>query len=85
MELYNYQAKIVKVVDGDTFEFIVDLGLNVYRRMRIRLKKVDTPELRSRNANERLHAREATLLARQLLVPGKSVYIHTDKDKTGKY
>ena len=36
--LYTYN-----VVDGDTFDFDVDLGFYLTHRIRVRLAKVDTP------------------------------------------
>ncbi len=44
MNLYHYQAKVFNVVDGDTLDVTVDLGLRVTIEMRIRLYGVNTPE-----------------------------------------
>lgn len=42
--MYEYNAKIDRVVDGDTVDFIVDLGFNISTKIRTRLIGVDTPE-----------------------------------------
>ncbi len=42
--MYEYIAKVDRVVDGDTVDFIVDLGFNVNIKIRTRLIDVDTPE-----------------------------------------
>ena len=42
--MYEYRAKLKKVVDGDTLDFVVDLGFNVHTTIRTRLMGVDTPE-----------------------------------------
>jgi micrococcal nuclease len=42
--VYEYKAKVDRVVDGDTVDFIVDLGFNVNIKIRTRLVGVDTPE-----------------------------------------
>ncbi len=42
--MYEYNAKVDRVVDGDTVDFIVDLGFNVNIKIRTRLMGVDTPE-----------------------------------------
>jgi micrococcal nuclease len=42
--MYEYRAKIKRVVDGDTVDFIVDLGFSVHITIRTRLLGVDTPE-----------------------------------------
>ena len=41
---WKYRARLVEIIDGDTMDFIVDLGFNITRKMRIRLKNVDTAE-----------------------------------------
>jgi len=47
--MYRYQAKLIRVVDGDTVDAEIDLGFNIYIRERIRLMGIDTPETRTRN------------------------------------
>jgi len=42
--VYEYKAKVDRVVDGDTVDFIVDLGFNVQIKIRGRLAGVNTPE-----------------------------------------
>ena len=42
--MYEYKATVDRVVDGDTVDFIVDLGFSVKIKIRGRLAGVDTPE-----------------------------------------
>jgi micrococcal nuclease len=42
--MYNYKAKLLKVVDGDTVDLFIDLGFETWIRRRIRLMGVNTPE-----------------------------------------
>ena len=42
--MYEYKATVDRVVDGDTVDFIVDLGFSVKIKIRTRLAGVDTPE-----------------------------------------
>jgi len=42
--LYNYKARILRVIDGDTFLLDVHLGFNVHITEKIRLLGVNTPE-----------------------------------------
>ena len=42
--MYNIH-RIVKVVDGDTFDVVIDLGFNIYIEVRVRLAGIDTPEM----------------------------------------
>ena len=54
--MYEYECEIVRVVDGDTIDTTVSLGFDTYIRGssgRIRLYGVDTPETRSRDAEEK--------------------------------
>ncbi|MBU1864174.1 MAG: thermonuclease family protein [Candidatus Omnitrophica bacterium] len=44
-EPFLYKAAIERVVDGDTIILNIDLGFDVWRRQRIRLRGIDTPEL----------------------------------------
>lgn len=81
--LYTYKAKCINVVDGDTFDFEVDLGFHLQKKIRVRLMEVDTPELRSAIEQERKHAREAKAFVETLLLD-KQMTIHTEKS-TGIY
>ena len=40
--MYKYKAKLVRVVDGDTADVMIDLGFNVWTKQRLRFKGVDT-------------------------------------------
>ena len=80
--LYSYRATLVRVVDGDTVDLDVDLGFRVTQRMRVRLAKIDAPEVRGK---ERKAGLEATRQLRELLIDAEELFIQTDKDKTGKY
>lgn len=42
--MYTYNAKVVRVLDGDTVEFLVDLGFNIFVKEKFRLFGIDTPE-----------------------------------------
>ena len=42
--MYQYRAKILNVVDGDTFDVDIDLGFHIHIHERVRLLNVDTPE-----------------------------------------
>ena len=48
--MYEYNCRIVKVVDGDTIDVDIDLGFDILlSNQRIRLNGVDTPESRTRD------------------------------------
>jgi len=59
--MYEYNALVTRVVDGDTFDATVDLGFGVFKKHRFRLKDVDTPETwRPKTEAENEHGLKAT-------------------------
>lgn len=42
--MYEFDAIVCNVVDGDTVDALVDLGFRMYTRQRLRLAGLDTPE-----------------------------------------
>ena len=42
--MYEYSAKILRVVDGDTLDLMISLGLDIHVKERVRLLDVNTPE-----------------------------------------
>ena len=51
--MYEYNAKIDRVVDGDTIDVIIDLGFSVWKKMRVRMEGINTPESRTRDLEEK--------------------------------
>jgi len=43
--MYEYPARLVEVIDGDTIDVTVDLGFHIHRTVRLRLAGVDTDEI----------------------------------------
>lgn len=56
---YTYRARVTNVVDGDTLDCEIQLGFYVAATHRLRLLRVDTAELNSRDPLERAKALEA--------------------------
>ena len=53
--MYEYNSVIRKIVDGDTVDVDIDLGFGVWLKdQRIRLHGIDTPECRTRDAEEKI-------------------------------
>ena len=50
--MYEYQAKITNIVDGDTFDLDIDLGFHIHLHERIRILDLDTPEKRGEKEKE---------------------------------
>ena len=63
--MYQYKAKITRIIDGDTVDCDIDLGFKVIlAKQRIRLYGIDTPESRTRDKVEKKYG----LLAKKFLV-----------------
>lgn len=77
--MFEYQAKVFNVVDGDTLDVEIDLGFKIATKQRIRLAHVDTPEKGQENYAE------AKKLVEDLTL-NKNVFLRTSKpSKWGYY
>ena len=50
----------MKVLDGDTIDVLIDLGFDLFKKERVRIAGVDTPEKRTRNLEEKELGIDAT-------------------------
>jgi micrococcal nuclease len=75
---YTYKAMITRVVDGDTFDLTVDLGMRVSTLIRVRVRGVNAPELRTAEGK----VLKATLVS---MLEGKPCTVTTHKDPGDKY
>ena len=82
--MYKYSAEIIRIVDGDTIDCIIDVGFNIFIKQRIRLLDIDVCETyRPKSDKEK----EIGLKAKQYLkdtILNQHVLIET-KQKRGKY
>ena len=53
-------TEITKVLDGDTIDVLIDLGFDLFKKERVRIAGVDTPEKRTRNLEEKALGVDAT-------------------------
>ena len=51
--MYEYKAVVDRVVDGDTIDVTIDLGFSVWKKMRVRMEGINTPESRTRDLEEK--------------------------------
>lgn len=76
--MYEYQCKLVRVIDADTVVLDVDLGWNVWlTKQHCRLRGINAPERyteEGKRATEYMHA-----------IVGQEMVITTDVDKTGSF
>jgi len=58
---YNFRVtEINRVLDGDTIDVTIDLGFDLYKKERVRVAGVDTPEKRTKNLEEKSLGIDAT-------------------------
>jgi len=83
--MYEYKGNVYKVVDGDTVYILADLGFGTYRKIKIRIKGIDTAEIYSPSCEAELqHGREAKQFVKDE-INNKNITFISYKDKTGKY
>ena len=85
--MYEYNCTIVRVVDGDTVDVDIDLGFDTWRcGERIRLYGIDTPECRTRDAEEKAAGFLAKEFVEDALHVGGTYRLQTkEKGKFGRY
>lgn len=74
--------ELIKVINGDTIEGYVDLGLRHYITMRLRLQGVIAPSMRSKDPKEREQAKAAKMWLQQRLMKHS---LHVQIYKTNKF
>jgi len=79
---YIYDVELVYIVDGDTFDFRFDLGLNNEFTTRIRLLNVDSPE---KYGLEKEAGLQVKRLVENLFAKGYLITVETHKDKKGSF
>ena len=84
--MFEYNCKIVKVIDGDTADVDIDLGFGVWlKKQRIRFYGIDTPESRTRDLEEKKYGLMAKEMVLAHLPIGSTQILRTHKDGVGKY
>lgn len=81
--MYDYPAKILAVVDGDTLDIVRDAGCDILQPMRIRFSKINAPETSTPEGKV-----AKSWLTKLLTNPDgsyKDIYVFTEKDKKEKY
>ncbi len=83
--MYKYQAKVLDWVDGDTVVVEIDLGFYVKRTERLRLARIDTPEMRDDVPYQIRLAKHARMVAKKFCPHGSTVTVETFKSKRDMY
>lgn len=83
---YEYNARCIRVVDGDTVDLEVDLGFHLKATLRFRIIGVDCPETNSKDPAERARATAATEFTTHWLFNAGTVQVFTYKaDSFGRW
>jgi len=85
--MYEYRVKqVLKVVDGDTIDVVIDLGFDIAFTSRVRLAGIDTPESRTTNPREKILGKEVKDYLAKALQGATDIVIRTEKvDSSEKY
>jgi len=88
--MYQYKAEVVKIVDGDTIDVVIDLGFKITTNQRIRLARVNTPETYNvkKDSEEYQKGMAAKQYVEQRLAANKNeINLETEKvtEKYGRY
>ena len=76
--MYEYNVRLVRVVDGDTVDVDIDLGFGIWlHKERIRLYGIDTPESRTRDLEEKKYGKLATKFVERFLDDPKGLILKT--------
>lgn len=83
--MFTYKAKVVSVYDGDTITCLVDLGFKITIKEKFRLYGIDTPEIRTKDLQEKKLGYKAKEKL-ESLIKNKDVYLVVmKKGKFGRW
>jgi len=85
IDKFIYNAKLVRVVDGDTCDAMIDLGFDTWVKKRIRFMGVDTWESRTRDLDEKKKGLEAKAYTKKMLEDSDEGKFTLKSHGTGKY
>ncbi len=85
--MFEYNAKLLRVVDGDTIDAMVDLGFDTWKKIRVRFYGINAPESRTRDLAEKAKGLEAKARNKELLmeVSSKPGFFRIKSHGLGKY
>ena len=81
---FEYNATLVKVLDGDTIDAYIDLGFDLKIKKRIRYMGIDTWESRTRDKEEKVKGLAAKARNKELLEAGTFKIVSYGTGKFGR-
>tara|TARA_Y100000593_G_C4268962_1_gene316330 strand:+ start:783 stop:1193 length:411 start_codon:yes stop_codon:yes gene_type:complete len=83
--MYRYKVDVTRVVDGDTVDVDIDLGFGmIYKKQRVRMKGIDTPESRTRDLVEKKFGLASKEFLKEQLKDKDIELVSHDKGKFGR-
>ena len=83
--MYRYKVEVTRVVDGDTVDVDIDLGFGmVYKKQRVRMMGIDTPESRTRDLEEKFYGKQSKYHLENILKDKDIELLSHDKGKFGR-
>ena len=83
--MHRYAVEVSRIVDGDTVDVDIDLGFGMwYKKQRVRLMGIDTPESRTRDLEEKFYGKQSKYFLEKLLKDKKIQLVSHDKGKFGR-
>lgn len=73
--MFKYNAKVERVIDGDTIDAMIDLGFDTWISKRIRFYGIDAPESRTRDLEEKKRGKAATAYLTTILEENNNEFI----------
>ena len=72
--MFEYEATLGRVVDGDTIDVLIDLGFNIHTKKRVRIFGINTPESRTRDKVEKVKGLAAKARLKEILKADKNKF-----------
>ena len=83
--MYRYKVYVTRVVDGDTVDVDIDLGFGmIYKKQRVRMMGIDTPESRTRDLEEKFYGKLSKAHLKKILDGQEVQLVSHDKGKFGR-
>lgn len=81
--MYEYKAKLIRVVDGDTIDADIDLGFGVWVKQRIKLYGINTPD--SKNHDPQIRGQGIAARNKLIELLPREFVVQTLLNKRGKF
>jgi len=81
---WTFPAEVLRVVDGDTVDVLLDVGFDIHIKERLRLEGINAPEMRG---DEREAGKRAKVWLEELIHNNSPILVETqqEKGKFGRY